>query len=186
MAQLLRLGGVHVLAQRAPGSPRRGLAPVTSFDQTNILTLLASYKLPRGFQVGARYRYVTGNPYTPVLARTSTSNTDRYVPISGAPFSARLPAFNQLDLRVDKVWTFDRWRYSVYLDVQNIIRATNPEAIELQLRLHRLQNPVSGPAAAADRGRAGRLLMARRSRSWLALLLGRVRRARLTTRRRAP
>jgi len=99
------------------------------FDQTNILTLLASYRLPRGFQVGARYRYVTGDPYTPVAGAYFDSNIDRYVAISGAPFSARLPAFNQLDLRVDKVWTFDRWRFSAYLDVQNVTRATNPEAL---------------------------------------------------------
>jgi len=99
------------------------------FDQTNILTLLASYRLPRGFQVGARFRYVTGNPYTPVTGAYFDSNADRYVPISGAAFSARLPAFNQLDLRVDKIWTFDRWRFSAYLDLQNTTRATNPEAL---------------------------------------------------------
>jgi hypothetical protein len=51
------------------------------------------------------------------------------VPISGAAFSARLPAFNQLDLRVDKIWTFDRWRFSAYIDLQNTTRATNPEAL---------------------------------------------------------
>ena len=38
--------------------------------------------------------------------------------------------FNQLDLRVDKVWTFDRWRYSMYLDVQNVWNASNAEAID--------------------------------------------------------
>ena len=92
------------------------------FDQTNILTLLASYDLPRGFKVGGRFRYVTGDPYTPVTGAYFDSNADRYVPINGPPFSARLPAFNQLDLRVDKIWTFDRWRFSIYLDVQNVTR----------------------------------------------------------------
>ncbi len=99
------------------------------FDQTHILTLVASYLLPRGFQVGARYRYVTGNPYTPVVGAYFDSNADHYIPINAAPFSSRLPAFNQLDLRVDKLWTFDRWRFSIYLDVQNATRATNAEAI---------------------------------------------------------
>ncbi len=99
------------------------------FDQTNILTLLASYELPRGFRVGGRFRYVTGDPYTPVTGAYFDSNADRYVPISGPPFSARLPAFKQLDLRVDKIWTFDRWRFSAYLDVQNVTRSTNPEAL---------------------------------------------------------
>jgi hypothetical protein len=99
------------------------------YDQTNILTLLGSYILPRGFQVGARYRYVTGDPYTPITGAYFDSNIDTYTPIYGQSFSARLPAFNQLDLRVDKTWTFDRWRIAVYLDVQNTTRATNAEAV---------------------------------------------------------
>jgi hypothetical protein len=37
---------------------------IFELDQTHILTILASYKLPRGIQVGVRFRYVTGNPYT--------------------------------------------------------------------------------------------------------------------------
>jgi len=98
------------------------------YDQTHILTLLASYRLPLGFQVGGRFRYVTGDPFTPVVGAYYDSNADIYSPIFGAPFSARLPAFTQLDLRVDKIWTFDRWRISLYLDVQNVTRATNAEA----------------------------------------------------------
>ena len=125
--------------QDHPGQPWH----VYLFDQTNILTTLASYKLPRGFQVGARYRYVTGNPYTPVVGAYYDANTDRYVPITGAPFSGRMPAFNQLDLRVDKVWTFDRWRISAYLDVQNVTRATNPEALSYNFDFT-VARPVAG------------------------------------------
>jgi hypothetical protein len=113
------------------------------FDQTHILTLLASYKLPRGFQVGARYRYVTGNPTTPIVGAYFDANSDRYTPLNGTPFSTRLPAFNQLDLRVDKVWTFDRWRYSMYLDVQNVFNADNPEAIDYNYNFT-IPTPVSG------------------------------------------
>jgi TonB family protein len=113
------------------------------YDQTNILTLLASYVLPRGFQVGARYRYVTGDPYTPITGAYFDSNIDTYTPIYGQPFSARLPAFNQLDLRVDKQWTFDRWRISVYLDVQNVTRATNAEAVRFNFD-YTTSRPLAG------------------------------------------
>lgn len=113
------------------------------FDQTHILTLIASYKLPRGFQVGARFRYVTGNPTTPVVGAFFDANADRYVALTGAPFSARLPPFNQFDLRVDKVWTFDRWRYSMYLDVQNVFAADNPEALSYNFD-YTVATPVSG------------------------------------------
>jgi TonB family protein len=113
------------------------------YDQTHILTLLASYVLPRGFQVGARFRYVTGDPYTPVVGAYFDSNIDTYTPIYGAPFSARNPAFTQLDLRVDKVWTFDRWRFSVYLDVQNVTRATNAEALRYSFD-YTVSRPLAG------------------------------------------
>jgi TonB family protein len=113
------------------------------YDQTHILTLLASYRLPRGFQVGARFRYVTGNPFTPVVGAYYDSNADLYTPIFGAPFSERLPAFTQLDLRADKLWTFDRWRFSVYLDVQNVTRATNTEALRFSFD-YRVSRPLAG------------------------------------------
>jgi hypothetical protein len=113
------------------------------FDQTHILTLMGSYVLPRGFQVGARYRYVTGNPYTPIVGAFYEANADRYTPIQADPFSARLPSFSQLDLRADKTWTFDRWRLSVYLDVQNVLRSNNPEAIGYNFN-YRTQYPISG------------------------------------------
>jgi hypothetical protein len=112
-------------------------------DQTHILTLIASYKLPYGFQVGLRFRYVTGNPTTPILAASYDSNTDRYIPIQGALNSERLAAFHQLDLRIDKVFTFDRWRLSLYLDVQNVYYASNPEGVSFNFD-YTQQSPING------------------------------------------
>lgn len=113
------------------------------FDQTHILTLMASYLLPRGWQVGARFRYVTGNPYTPVVGAYFDSNSARYQAIQGAPFSSRLDPFMQLDLRVDKTFTFDKWRLSLYLDVQNVTRASNPEAFGYNFDFSK-SHPISG------------------------------------------
>ena len=113
------------------------------FDQTNILTVMLSYFLPRGFEVGARYRYVTGDPYTPVTGSFYDSVSDKYTPLSGPTNSARLGPFNQLDLRVDKVFTFDRWRFSAYLDVQNVLRADNPEAVGYNYNFT-IAHPITG------------------------------------------
>ena len=89
------------------------------FDQTHNLTAIASYKLPRGWQIGARFRFITGNPETPVLGSRYLAPLDVYLPIYGATNSARVPPFSQLDVRVDKVWTFDAWTLDAYLDVLN-------------------------------------------------------------------
>ena len=113
------------------------------FDQTNILTVMLSYFLPRGFEVGARYRYVTGDPYTPVTGSFYDSVSDKYTPLDGPMNGARLGPFNQLDLRVDKVFTFDRWRFSIYLDVQNVLRADNPEAVGYNYN-YTIPHPITG------------------------------------------
>jgi hypothetical protein len=110
----------------APGEPLHRY----DFDQTHILTALASYKLGRGWQVGGRFRYVTGSPYTPELGGVMDYDAGAYAPITAKSVnSARLPDFNQLDLRVDKTWKFSAWQLSAYLDVQNVYYRKNAEGI---------------------------------------------------------
>jgi hypothetical protein len=100
------------------------------FDQTHILTLVGSYMFGNGYQLGARFRYVTGNPYTPVTNAYFQSGLGRYQPIFGPVYSGRLGAFNQLDIRFDKTWTYDKWKLSLYLDIQNVYNRSNPEGVQ--------------------------------------------------------
>jgi TonB family protein len=100
------------------------------YDQTHILTALGSYKLGRGWQLGARFRYVTGSPYTPDVGGTMDYDAGTYAPVSSlSRNSARLPAFHQLDVRVDKTWQFQTWALSAYFDVQNAYNHQNTESI---------------------------------------------------------
>ncbi len=89
-------------------------------DQPSNLTIVASYKLPFGFQFGGRFRLISGNPDTPVIGARYFASTDTYSPIYGTTNSSRLPLFHQLDLRVDKLWTFDQWTLDLYIDVLNV------------------------------------------------------------------
>ncbi len=100
-----------------------------AFDQTHILTAIASYKLPHGWQVGARFRVVSGNPTTPVLGAIYDSTTNFYISLNGPQNSARVATFHQLDLRVDRRWTYKRLTTTAYLDILNIYNAQNPEFI---------------------------------------------------------
>jgi TonB family protein len=107
-----------------PDQPER-LSP---FDQTHILTVLGSYRLGRGWEIGARFRLVSGNLYTPHAYGFYDENNGSYLPLSQyPPNGARLPIFHQLDVRVDKSWTFTHWRMSAYLDVQNVYNQANVE-----------------------------------------------------------
>lgn len=113
------------------------------FDQTHILTVLGSFRLGHGWEIGARFRLVSGNLATPYVCNAFATTCDPYrtnalfhaasgvyTPIpTGGPTTERLPLFHQLDLRVDKAWKFKSWQLSAYLDVQNAYNHANTEAI---------------------------------------------------------
>lgn len=100
------------------------------YDQTHILTVLGSYKLGRGWRLGGRFRFVSGGLYTPeregVLDATAGVNQSA---ADSPPWATRLPAFHQLDVRLDKTWAFETWKLTFYADVQNAYFRQNPEGI---------------------------------------------------------
>jgi hypothetical protein len=99
------------------------------FDQTHILTTLAQRDLPQRWSVGARFRLVTGNPTTPVVDAVFDQDAYRFARVAGPINSARVAAFHQLDVRVDKTWLFDRSRFTAYLDIQNVYNRRNAEGV---------------------------------------------------------
>jgi len=101
------------------------------YDQTHIFTVVAGYHLPWDVDVGVRFRWVTGNPDTSLLANGLTiynSDRDTYYPQPAAAFSSRLPDFIQLDLRIDKRFVFKSWIFAVYIDLSNVTNRGNVEA----------------------------------------------------------
>jgi outer membrane receptor protein involved in Fe transport len=108
-----------------PGYPAWHTAP---FDQTHNLTLVLSWRLPGEWIVGTRLRGVTGTPVTPFEGAAYDADSGRYRCLpSSRTLSARVAPFFQADVRVDKRWTFDRWMFSAYLDVQNVTNRQNAE-----------------------------------------------------------
>ena len=98
-------------------------------DQTHILTFVGSLRLPFGFEFGARFRLVSGNPKTPNLHEADIYSVDgnRFFRQSGEFRSTRNATFHQLDLRLDKSFAFKHWTLGVYVDVQNVYNAKNVE-----------------------------------------------------------
>ncbi len=99
------------------------------FDQTHILTVSGVYKLGSGWEAGATFRLVTGNPFTPITTGVYDANVDVYQPVYGSINSKRNPMFHRLDVRIEKQWKFRYWQLALYLDVQNIYNAENPEGM---------------------------------------------------------
>jgi len=83
---------------------RRKVLPVV-FDQTHILTVVASYKRG-GWELGGRFRLTTGRPEAPILGATFDADSGHYVPLTGDAGESRGATFHQLDLRIEKEWTF--------------------------------------------------------------------------------
>ena len=99
------------------------------FDQTQALGIVASYQLGRGWDLGARFRYTTGFPRTPVVGSTYDVINNQYSPIFGAQNTIRIPSFYQLDVRLEKSFVYRRLKVNAFLDVQNVTNRSNPEEI---------------------------------------------------------
>lgn len=102
-------------------------------EQPHSLIAVGTLELPEileGFSIGARLRYTSGNPYTPVAGGVYDADRDRHRRIGAEDLrSYRLPPFFQLDLRADKRWNFGTSILSLYLDVQNVTNRKNAEGL---------------------------------------------------------
>jgi TonB family protein len=95
-------------------------------DQTHNLIIVATYDLALNWFLGFRFRYVTGGGLPGTMARWYDSDRDNYGRESTHDL-IRAPAFNQLDLRVDKRWVFDEWYLEAYLELDNVFNVRNTE-----------------------------------------------------------
>jgi hypothetical protein len=112
-------------------------------DQTHVLSVAANQDLGRGWELGARFRTVTGNPTTPVVAAQYDANHDLYRPIYGDVNSIRSPAFHQLDVRVEKTWRISDLSISAYLELMNAYNAQNQEGVRYGFDYSKSE-PVTG------------------------------------------
>jgi TonB family protein len=99
------------------------------FDQTHVLTALASYELGLGFDLGVRFRYATGYPRTPVISSYLDTRRNLYEPVLGRKNSIRIPDFAQLDIRLSKRFKLAGTKAEIYADVQNVSDRDNAEEL---------------------------------------------------------
>jgi len=97
------------------------------FDQPINASLIASYKINKKWNFGAKYWVHSGALYTPVIGATEDPNTEGfYIPEYGPLNSERFPSYQRLDLRLDRTVTKKSGRVaSVYLDVLNVLGTKN-------------------------------------------------------------
>jgi hypothetical protein len=96
----------------------------SAWDNRHLLNVTATRKFKHNWDVGLKWRFVGGAPYTPYDAEKSA-----YVlawNAKGMPYldysrfnQLRLKFFHQLDLRIDKSYYFSKWSLRFYFDVAN-------------------------------------------------------------------
>ena len=96
-------------------------------DQRISYRHLLNHALNEPIPSGARFRYVTGSPYTPVATSIYNANTDTYKPVYAGVNSARSAPFHRLDVRLERSWALKRGSLAAYLDVQNVYNRPSDE-----------------------------------------------------------
>lgn len=97
----------------------------SAWDNRFIFNLRGTYNLPRHWSVGMKVSCIGGAPYTPYDADKSSPVTAWNA--QGKPYydytrynEERLPAFTQVDIRIDKTFYLKRCMLGFYIDLQNI------------------------------------------------------------------
>ena len=100
-----------------------------SFDQTHVATLAATYRLTPTWEIGLKWQYRTGNPYTPVEGATQKTDPRNdeliYIPNYAEINSARLPPYHRLDVKLSKAFRFNSWEMSFFLELLNAYNRKN-------------------------------------------------------------
>lgn len=98
----------------------------SSWDNRNLLTATGGKKFNKNWELGAKFRLVGGQPYTPYDYDASANIENYNINNSGIlDYSElntlRFDLYHQLDLRVDKTWYWKHFALNLYVDIQNIL-----------------------------------------------------------------
>ena len=97
----------------------------SSWDNQHIVSMTGGVKLKKNWEIGMRFRYSGGSPFTPYDSTTSSLRSIWDINSFGVLDynnlnSQRLKPNHGLDIRVDKKWYWKKVTLNLYLDIQNL------------------------------------------------------------------
>jgi hypothetical protein len=122
----------------------------SSWDSKNIVSLTGGKRFKNGWEVGVRWLYSGGSPYTPIDVATSSLKAVWDVNGRGLLDYSKLNteregSFHQLNIRVDKKYYLKKWTLNFYLDIQNAYAAKTKVAPILLVEKDAAGNPITDP-----------------------------------------
>ncbi len=100
------------------------LAAPTEGDQKHTLNAFANYRLTPTINLSAKFLYGSGFPFL---------NNEVSVTIAGSSVASiipvRFPAYQRLDIRMDKSWAFEHWKMTLHVEGLNMTNHDNPQVI---------------------------------------------------------
>ncbi len=93
------------------------------YDRPHIVNILAGMEIGEGWQIGAKFQFASGNPYTPVAGVVKKGGI--FYLVDGPVNSARYPDYHKIDIRVDKQFILAGWALTAYLDLWNVYNRDN-------------------------------------------------------------
>jgi hypothetical protein len=100
-----------------------------SWDNGQLLSFIGGYKFKKNWELGVKFRYQGGAPYTPYDMTASQANyllLGRGIADNSQFNTARLKPFHGMDARIDKKWNFSKWSLDLYLDITNLYASVQP------------------------------------------------------------
>jgi hypothetical protein len=101
----------------------------SAWDNRHLLSITWGYKFQRNWELGLKFRYQGGAPFTPfdeTLSRQNYISLGEGILDNSKLNANRLTAFHASDVRIDKKWNFKRLTLDVFLDVSNWYVAKSP------------------------------------------------------------
>ena len=123
----------------------------TAWDNRNLFTLTTTRVIMKTWNIGLKWRYVGGEPYTPYdLNKSSIIEAWNLQPNGYLDYSKynseRLKPYHQLDVRIDKMYYLKKWTLNFYIDVQNLYNFKSEEVDKWVVVLDQNKNPVVDPS----------------------------------------
>ncbi len=122
----------------------------TTWDNIHLLNILGFRKFKGNWQVGFKWRFVGGQPYTPFDYRTSSLiqywDVTKTAAIDFNQYNQlRFKPFHQLDIRIDKEWYLSKITINLYADVQNVYNYKTTGSSFLVPETDGSGNPLTDP-----------------------------------------